>query len=372
MRVLTIARGRPGLGHVTPGLAVSLEFARRGHSVSVAGYGAAGEFVRSFDQLRYVPIRKPPAYQDWPGLDLYDDGLRQVAPCVEENDIDLLLLAGEYLLGPLAKVCRVPTAMMFNPEIMTESDRNAMPGRLFACLFEACTHLIPIADPPPAESLLEVFRPLAERLTPSGPFTIRRSPAATPQDGVFRIVIANGGGVAFPASLESYASGEADPAAWLDQTYALTRSAVEAAMELSRKRPCSVSVFSCLPAALNERLGEGHRDSPLLRIEPVSGRYYEALEQADLVISRAGAGFVADCETAGAAAIIWPLAGHDEQLYVATNLARNRPRTFVARTAAELRAAALACGAEPDGTERSPRLREPGDRAAQLVDYLLS
>lgn len=382
MRILTVARGRPGLGHVTPGLAISLEFARRGHAAFIASYGAAGDFIRSFDQVGYLPIRKAEAYHDWPGLDIYDDGLRQIAPMVEAHGIDLVLIAGEYLLGPLARVWRARTAMLFNPEIMIDSPRNAVPGRLFAAMFEPCAHLVPIAEPPPADTLLDIFRPLAGRLTPAGPFTLRREEAAADGDGQgevdgdrggdgeYRIVIGNGGGVAFPASLQSYAEGEATPEAWLDQTYAMTAAAIEAAAAAAARRRCRIQVFSCLPPAMNARLAEAHRHVAGLRVGPASAAYYDALAAADLAVSRAGAGFIADCETVGAAAVIWPLAGHEEQLYAATGLARRRPRTAVARTTAEL-GEAVAAFAAAGKTAGAPRLREPGRRAERLVDHLL-
>lgn len=362
---LFVLRGRPGLGHVTPGLAIAQALAGRGVRVGVASYDngwrlLAGADLPSGIAARFeLPVR--PAYEDWPGLDLYDHGVRHVAPILEESGARLLVLGGEYVMAPIGPTLGVATAMIFNPEIMDDQPRNHVPSGLFCRLFAHCDFLVPMEPPGPAGTQIAPFQPLRDRLTPSGPFCLRGGTGG-PEGRLF--VVANGGGVSFPARTASYSSSGATPARWLDQTRDMTRRAVE---ELhARLGPGDgLRVFSALPEADNAALAARFA-GPEVGIGPPSLGYYDALDAADVVVSRAGSGFIADARRCRAKVVLWVLEGHDEQLRNACALAERRPATWLARTEAELARALAEAVAAPDGRPPGEPLAE---NAARLAAY---
>ena len=140
--VLFVLRGRPGLGHIIPGLAIASEFRRRGYGVAVMTYNNGETFLANsgdsyaFDLVR--PLRVREEYYDWPGLDLYDHGVREIGPFLTEERPSLCVFGGEYVMAPIGAAAGVRSAMMFNPEIMEDNPRNELPSRLFCTLFASC------------------------------------------------------------------------------------------------------------------------------------------------------------------------------------------------------------------------------------------
>jgi len=336
VRVAFVARGYPGLGHVTGAVAIATAFQRHGHTVDIfIGYGAADRLVPGFAELNYVSLPKRESYVDWPGLDIYDDGLRRIVPMLRNRRIDLLVLAGEYLLPPLARVGEIPTALVFNPEIMDCSDRNLLPAKLFAAMFSFCTHLIPMQTYRHLE-IIDEFVPLLPRCTPHGPFrpwSGTHASEASRADGL-SIVIGNGGGVFFPSSSESYSSDGADSGDWLQFTREMTIEAIAAVAHQDDR--IRVEVFSCLSDFDNDEIATRFRARRNVRVRPVHADYHQAIANADIVVSRAGAGFIADCHAIRASVVLWPLSGHDEQQANAAALAVERDATYVVTTRLDL------------------------------------
>ncbi|HEY6924289.1 MAG TPA: glycosyltransferase [Steroidobacteraceae bacterium] len=371
MRVAFVARGYPGLGHVAVAVAIATAFQRHGHTVDTfISYGAADRFVPGFADLNYVSLRKNESYVDWPGLDIYDDGLRRIAPMLMSRRIDLLILAGEYLLPPLARVCEIPTALVLNPEIMDRSDRNLLPARLFAAMFSFCRYLIPMQSYQHL-NILDEFVPLLPRCTPCGPFrpsTSARTSKSEASPGRLRVVIGNGGGVFFPLSSESYSSDGADSGDWRQFTRDMTIEAIAAVVrEDDRIR---VEVFSCLSDADNHEIATRFRASPNVTLRPVHADYHQAIANADIVVSRAGAGFIADCRAIRASVVLWPLSGHDEQQANAAALAAERDATYVVTTRLELVHLLQRLIRMPRERLRSHTQPSDRDPAEELVSYI--
>ena len=170
-RILVVLRGRPGLGHVTPGIAVGQELRRRGCEVKVLTYARGPAFLHRsmWDGWATIPVSED--YIDWPGLNLYDHGVRFVVPEAQRMQADLVILGGEYLLGVLGHVLHCPCAMMYNPEIMEDASRNDVSGRLFAGIFEKCRAMIPLC-PPSWSTAADHFLKLKDRTLPPGPFRV--------------------------------------------------------------------------------------------------------------------------------------------------------------------------------------------------------
>ena len=231
-RFLFVLRGRPGLGHVIPGLALAHELERRGHATYLVTYGNGAGFLKASGVSNWIDVPLREHYQDWPGYELYDDGVRRIAPVASSFRPQLVFLGGEYLLAPLPRALGVGGAMLFNPEIMEDTERNRLPSRLFCDLFALCDLLIPLRPFARVRYLAE-FGALRERVTPPGPFGLVQE-IPTQKEGEHPrglvILIANGGGVSFPTSTSSYSSTGVTPADWLHQTMALTLAAVEAAV----------------------------------------------------------------------------------------------------------------------------------------------
>lgn len=332
-----VLRGRPGLGHVTPGLAIARELRARGHRVRVLTYANGARFLESSGWDDWEEIDVAPGYRDWPGLDLYDHGVQEIAPRCEALGADFLILGGEYLLAPLGEVLDRPTALLLNPEILESGARNRLPGRLFGVLFESCELLVPLHEPAPVELLPELQR-LAGRFTANGPFLLAEPSGGGAAGSGLVVLLANGGGVDFPASTASYAGTPVDPRQWLEETREATRASVRSALEATGPED-RVILFSCLGEAWNRELAHESGHAEQLTVHAPSTAYYQVLSRADVVVSRAGAGFLADTATTRAEVVLWTLAGHDEQALNARRLSAHRPRTRVADGASEVESA---------------------------------
>ncbi len=331
--VVFVLRGRPGLGHVMPGLGVAVAAVAKGLRVAVLTYGNGYDFLKRSGLSSLIEIFRLDCtgpYKDWPGLDLYDHGLREILPLVGKLRPRICCLGGEYMMAPLASVLPCKTAMFFNPDIFEKQDKNIIPSTLFLHLFSVLDYLVPMAPVDEARTYMAGFRYFHDKLTTPGPFLYRPAtlhPRKVDEETV-NIVIANGGGIAFPGSTASYSSMETDPNRWLDQTRIMTRTAIEAVLANAWK-PFKVDVFSCLDDDENTLLAREYACNPCVTVQPVSLSFYTALEGAHLVVSRAGAGFIADVADMKAAVAIWPLQGHDEQYINASAFAGRRKNTKV-------------------------------------------
>lgn len=328
-----VLRGRPGLGHIMPGFALAAEAVAAGRRVAILTYSNGYEYLArsqlpsSIDLYR-LECEGP--YRDWPGLDIYDHGLREIFPLIDRLKPQLCCFGGEYVLAPLSSVLPCKTAMLFNPDIFEQQAKNTVPSTLFLRLFSGLNYLVPLVPLSDTRVYMEEFFAYRDKFTSPGPFVYIPPPITSkePENAPMRVVIANGGGVTFPRSTASYSSVEASPAKWLEQTVTMTRASIEQVLARAPAAVC-VDVFSCLSGADNARLASTFARDTRVTIRPVSLQFYGYLRAADLVISRAGAGFISDVATTAAAAIVWPLQGHDEQLINARTFSARRPRTRV-------------------------------------------
>lgn len=367
-RMLFVLRGRPGLGHVVPGVAIAREAQRRGHEVLVLTYDNGTAFLQDVRDLPSIDLPLPRVYEDWPGLDLYDDGLGRVAPVVTEFSPSVLVMGGEYMLAPLARALGISGVMIFNPEIMEDTPRNQVWARLFVDLFGHCEGLIPLR-PLGDVRYVSRFSALHSRLLPAGPFVIRadRAEATSGNEGLC-ILIANGGGVSFPTSTASYSSAGVAASDWVEQTRTLTRLSVEAAAAAAGPHD-RIHVFSCLGAEWNDELRRAFAGQLSVTVHEPSFEYYRVLQRASVIISRSGAGFIADALTTDAAVVLWALREHHEQAANALNLCRERSATQYCSTPEAMPAlveTAMAQARSAAGRRKAP----PNGNAAAVVGRL--
>ena len=369
--VLFVLRGRPGLGHVMPGLAIARGFVSRGHKVTVMTYGNGQAFLDRSDDWGMEVVNcldVSEEYRDWPGLDLYDHGVRRIGPYLETRRPSLCIFGGEYVMAPIAAAVGCPNAMMFNPEIMEDNPRNDLPSRLFCKIFESCTHLIPLAPLSSDRPYLSEFEALRSRVTPYGPFCVNKSRSSPKNNAHRTVLIANGGGVNFPKATTSYSTDETSPALWLEETREMTVTALRAALENLRDGD-RVYVFSCLGAEFNSWLAREFTEGRL-EVHAPSSRYYDVLAEADLVVSRGGTGFIADAQTTDSSVVLWGLTGHDEQRQNALELVKSRPATQFCNGPEDLyKAVKLALQRAGSPGER-PHILRHSENVERLLDYL--
>jgi hypothetical protein len=328
--IILVLRGRPGLGHVMPGLALAREFLARGSRVHVVTYENGAAFLRASRGMDWTAMELDRDYYDWPGLVPYDHGLRHLVPLVATLRADLVVFGGEYLLGTLTADLGCETAMLFNPEILECSPRNQAAANLFSQSFRECTYLLPLRDDIPLH-VLPQFVPLAARFLPGGPFRMNCvSPPVRRNSALPQIVISNGGGVSFPRHTGSYSNDSVDPAMWLRETEQMTRRAAQVAAALASRG--SVHVFSCLDAGWNRALADELAAYGNATVQAPSLEFYDRLRCADVLVSRSGAGIVSEAMHSQAYVVLWPLSAHPEQLANAMEFQRRRPGVFVARS----------------------------------------
>lgn len=311
MRICFVLRGRPGLGHVVPGAALAMSMAQRGHNVSLVSYDNGPPFLQTLALGDCAAIPVEPGYHDYPGLTLYDHGLRWLGHHLADIGADLVVLGGEYVLGTMASVWPCKTAMLVNPEIFEAGPRNSAVADFFGLCFRDVDLLVPLR--PYLGSAVEP-RLTAEfaRLSGSGPFRIQD--VAQPDTGTTRfgrrnVLISIGGGMSFPRNTASYSDDAVSPEVWRAQSLDMSQAAARAA--LAALGPDDrVFVFGALEA---DTFAASCGNDKRLQVHPPCALYYLVLQRADLMVLRAGAGALADLEGHAGPSVIWPLLGHPEQ-----------------------------------------------------------
>jgi hypothetical protein len=349
--ILCVLRGRPGLGHVIPGLAIAGALERRGARTHVLTYGAGASFYRHLRTGDWSEAEVSPTYSEWPGLDIYEHGVRQVAELARLKNASLLLFGGEYTLPPVAAALGVKSACIFNPEIFERVPRNEVPGALIGTLLSHCDALIALS-PLAGREYLSAFGAVKDRVVGSGPFWLQSVGRAAPMLSTDRVaVVANGGGTHFPKFTASYSASGTLSRSWKRQTEQFTIAAVEAC-QVAEPRFGRVVVYSGLSDRANAAMARRFSSDARVDVRSVSADYYADLHRAELVVSRAGLGFLTDLRRIDAPAVLWPLAQHEEQLTNARTAAQTRPGTTAVDSLVKLRKAILKLRAAGIPTKR--------------------
>lgn len=323
---LFVLRGRPGLGHVIPGLALAKAAYDQGLEVHIASYSNGYEFLSDRGpidieyKLHQLDVRKE--YLDWPGLCPYDHGVRNILPLIESINADLCFFGGEYLMGPLTKGTSCKTVGLFNPEILINTPKNKGPSTYLVSLLGESDYLLPLDKLPEKKALISNSN-ISSKIVSHGFYTLPSCGAQT-EDNI--VVIANGGGVEFPSNTASYSSEEIDSAHWISETYDYTHKAIESALNCFDKRS-HVKVFSCLGEELNNSLQKIAGIKRLV-VNSISLEYYRYLSEAKLVVSRAGVGFLSDVKNIAGGKVVWSLSGHDEQFLIASEFSESTDNAY--------------------------------------------
>jgi hypothetical protein len=345
-----VLRGRPGLGHVIPGLRVARALLERGHRVQVLTYGAGTALAGVSDFPEWINLETGESLRDWPGLHPYDDCLGQLGQLWCEDPASVTVLGGEYLLpGPAARLAGHVVAMI-NPEIARSAAYNAVRGEILADQLSHAHHLLPLTSV--SSQLMAPWRDLLRQAWPTGPIQGALLPStgnsATPGASAGTVeaegrlfLISTGGGVAFADVTSSYTGTRVTPEAWIAQTSGMTFLAAQHLLKNAEPGD-RVVVFSCLGNEWARWVrGELGPDSRL-DIRPISLQFHDLLGQADVLVSRAGAGGIADAMNMPGAAVLWSLQDHQEQL---RNLRSAEPAhpVHVCTTSTDLIEALIAC-----------------------------
>ncbi|MET0106411.1 MAG: glycosyltransferase [Sedimenticola sp.] len=303
------------MGHIIPGIALALAAWREGLKIVIATYSQGYEFLRQHDQLDFdyelVRLTVPDSHKDWPGICPYDNGVQELIPLVRRTGAELCFFVGEYIVGPLLASLSCTTVSLFNPEILIDTPKNQDPSAYLCRMIAQSDYVIPLAPVPEGHELIAEMDLIVDRIIATGPFVFPLPAEVAGDAHRPLILIANGGGIQFPATTDSYSSTGISPDLWIQESYEYTRAAIQAALEML-KGDGEIHVYSCLGKEHNQLL-QALGDRDVLHVNNVSPEFYRYLPQADLVVSRSGIGFLADIEQLDCYRIIWALCGHDEQ-----------------------------------------------------------
>jgi hypothetical protein len=309
-----VLRGRPGLGHVIPGLRIARALLGRGHRVQIVTYGAgsalrAGSFFED-----WVDLEVGQAFRDWPGLHPYDDALGSLGQIWRNEPAAVTVLGGEYLLPAVAPAMGGGHVVaLINPEIGRDAPYNGQRGEVLAAFLHPANHLLPLTSPSP--KMLPSWRPLLRRCWPAGPIA---GPLLSErvEDGGRRggrlFVISTGGGIDFPQITKSYTGSEVSPRTWVEQTSDMTRLAAVHLLKVANASD-AVAVFSCLREDWMTRLVED-LDDDRLKVSAVSLEFHDVAARADVLVCRAGVGGLADAMAVPGTGVLWALEEHQEQI----------------------------------------------------------
>src|SRR5713101_403867 len=148
MKFLVVLRGRPGLGHVSPGIALCEAFANAGHEVHIATYENGATLLQANRTFIVHSINMKSGYEAWAGMNLIDDVCLKLRPLYRDIEPDVVVFGGEYL-APLATLdwtCK--KVMLVNPEVFVNKVHNKPYQALFTEAFKSIDLLICLDEMP--------------------------------------------------------------------------------------------------------------------------------------------------------------------------------------------------------------------------------
>jgi hypothetical protein len=309
--VVIIARGRPGLGHVTPAVSVSKSLACIGVSSCIYSYDQGWLFLQSVKDIACYEIPVIKDYLDYPGLYSYDISSSFLRAIEEKHSPKMILLFGEYMLPRIKLKTCVFVGLVFNQEIFEASSSNIYYHPIFLDEFSYCDFLIQLG--PKKEDIEYLPFPDVEVLG-CGPFPLSCVESPVYKHSVTNkktLLIGNGGGLSLPQFTSSYSSSSYLANKWSEESKEYTRALILAAVKYDNIG--SILVYSSLPQKDNNALCCEFSYYKDIQISTISCQFYNDILRADIAISRCGLGFLNDVVFHDVPAAVWCLNNHLEQ-----------------------------------------------------------
>jgi hypothetical protein len=311
-----LLRGRPGLGHVTPGLALA-EYLQRTtrHEIVICTYDNGVKLLKR-SGFKVVDLDLTGNYAVWSGMNVIDHFALKLTPVLKQFSPQLVIGGGEYLLPLMADCCPgMKFALIYNPEVFARSPHNETFRSIFFSIFSKSHYLICQAAPPPKKHLWKEAVPLVYgKSIYAGP--LLRPETSTPQGDKpkkhFEVVVANGGGLNMPETTSTYSLKSNDSMLWKKQNCEFTEEAIVQLLKLGLKN-LKVHVFLCLTPSEIALLKKKYGHHRCIKFYSFSLEYMQRLQTAQLVITRAGASSLGEIIALKKNAVLWPLTGHKEQ-----------------------------------------------------------
>lgn len=302
-KIVLILRGRPGLGHIVQPYFIGDYLAKLGHDILFISYGQGVNFIENSNSYELINLKMDKKYSDWPGLDMYPEGIKKIIPIIETYDPDFIIFGGEYFLLPILKILNKKGAIFFNPKTFLKKTHSKSFKKFLYYNFNMSDIVISYDKIP--KNIKEKFKiKILE-----GPFEYYNSNTFNHKYSYY--VIANGGGCDFPIDLKSYSINNIKPIKWIKQTYDFTYTSIKT-IKKYKKNDEKIFIFSALPKKLNNKLKKQFKCKNIIFYD-VSVGYHEILPKAKLFISRAGVSTVADAKYYNRYSILWTLFKHNEQ-----------------------------------------------------------
>ena len=313
--LVIIARGRPGLGHVTPAVAVAKALESLTVSSCIYSYDQGWKFLSTVEGLDAFELPCISDYLDYPGLYAYDFTSSFLRDILEKHSPRMILLFGEYMLPRISLKTSLPIGLVFNPEIFEQSKNNQFYHPLFIDEFNFCDFLILLSE---IKSDSEYFPFPEADIIGSGPFPLYHPTQAAKFNREKKILlIGNGGGLSLPKYTSSYSDSHFNTLSkkWAEECYLYTRSVIQHAIE--NENIGEICVYSSLLELDNHKLIEEFRGQNEITISDINYQFYVDFSRAHLVISRCGLGFINDTIYHKKPCAVWCLGNHLEQNKIA-------------------------------------------------------
>ena len=313
MKILACLRGRPGLGHVTPGL-VLLDYMKKniaGCEILICSYDNGISFLKETD-YKVVDLNINPSYECWAGLNVIDDLLLKVQPVIQDFGPDFILSSGEYLLPVIQPFTNARMGLIYNPEVLMAKAHNRPYKDLFCELFSRCEVLIANGYPLQQHDIWEEAQQVYERSVKT---LLVRSPRLPVRQSVKKtFLVGNGGGVSLPANTSTYSNSADLVQIWKKQNVEFLQHTLSIIKEECEGEEIEVHAFLCVDQPDYLRISDQFREDKRFLFYAFSPLYIDILAIANLVVTRAGVSSIMEIEHYNKQAIIWPLYQHAEQI----------------------------------------------------------
>lgn len=322
-RILFVARGRPGLGHVIPCVALGQALEDQGLDTAYVSYGVGHEMLSWYPTLNVLDVDYIFPTSGYPGLPLFRGIYPALKKIVVEYKPSLLIGSGEFLLPILSAIEQIPCCMLANTTYLTiESGYFSEIRSLLHWLYNLATinleyNLISNIDKLPFD--------LRTKFIHVGP--ILRSPQYSSQDNAKKalgfaidqplVVVSKGGGDQLSSDT---IKGKPTAINMKQASLNILHSSASAFPELYDKYSINMVLIGGLGLETEELTTLKGYAQPSLKFVEFTANMTDYLQAADLIVGRAGFNFLSEALAYGKKLILVPISSDSEQVTHAIKL----------------------------------------------------
>lgn len=310
MKIMSVLRGSPGLGHVIPAFSLCESIMNDSQEVVLCTYENGTKLLNKYEKCRKYNLEYSHGISNWVGLNVFDGIILKLDKIIRKEKPDVIIAGGEYLLPLFRDYWNIPCILLYNPEVFIESQHNQDYMDAFTYIFSMADLLFAIRNPNEIESIPTEIRKKTKWYGPILRNELLKK--SEKNNDKYRIVVGNGGGLKLSNETKTYSNEQNVANKWKKENTTYIEDVVDVILEEVGKEEIEIDIYYSEEVKKYEDLKRKWEKEPI-RILRYSLEYHKSLSNADMVINRAGINTINECDILGIPAILWALSNHEEQ-----------------------------------------------------------